>query len=725
MNLRSLLHAAALAVLLAPLSFAFDVLREQELPHLEDHVSIDGRLDEAGWSQALRVETFYEISPGDNTPPVVQTIGYLWYGKDALYVGFHCFDPDPGSIRSSFTDRDSVLADQDFVQFDLDTRNEEKSSFIFRTNPRGVQADAVFSESTGLDDFSPDFSFEAGGRIVEDGWIAEFRIPFSTLRYPDSQVQKWGITLYRNYPRGYRRQMTSLPIPRNANCWLCYDLKLTGISGLPGSNYLLVVPFATVQDPQTPASRASYDMDGGVDLKWIPRNSVTLDATINPDFAQVEADVPQIAVNNRFALFYPEKRSFFLEGSELLLTPIKAVYTRTVTSPAWGTRATGQAGGSSYTFLLTEDEGGGSRIVPGPIFSRLVPQVGNSVASIGRLRHVLGNSFVGMVYSDREGDDGFNRLIGPDIQWRPNETNQITAQWLISNSDHPDLATAQTDYAFSTGWLYNSPSTGISAAYQRFGHDFRADNGFVPQVGVEHRTIGLTRNFYPSGFLRLLQPGFTWDSTLEIGDLPVSRSTVPSLFLRGKWNSSLALEYHIQEQVRTSVEVMDYSYFAFSGQIHPSQRIASLTVAGNMGEQVDVVNERIGDGGSLSVTAGLRPTIHLSTDLTAERQWLNIAGAKLFTADVAQVKATYNFTARMFVRWIGQFEQVHRNVTLYREPVDSHESSFGGSLLYGYRFNWQTAVYVGYSDERALQPGHGYQKGDDHFFFKLAYAFEH
>lgn len=711
------------SLLLAQWVLAADIQRERDLPRLAEQVSIDGRLDEQVWNQALKVETFYEISPGDNTPPVVQTDGYLWYDQRALYVGFHCFDPDPRSIRSSYSDRDSILADQDFVQFDLDTKNDEKSSFIFRTNPRGVQADAIFSEATGLDDFSPDFSFEASGQIVKDGWIAEFRIPLSTLRYPDTPVQKWGITLYRNYPRGYRRQMTSLPIPRGATCWLCYDLKLAGIRELPGSHYLLVVPFTTVQDAEETRDNPSYDMNAGLDLKWIPRNNITLDGTLNPDFAQVEADLPQISVNNRFALFYPEKRSFFLEGSDLYATPMKAVYTRTVTSPAWGIRGTSQTGNSAYTLLLTQDEGGGSRIVPGPVSSDLVPQVGHSSATIGRFRHVAGNSFLGVVFTDREGEDAFNRLLGPDFQWRPNETNQFTGQWLVSNSCDETLAPT-TDFALSLGWLYSSPSNGITVDYQRLGHEFRADDGFIPQVGVDHRRVEVTHNFYPSGFLRWIRPGFTWDSTAEIGDLLVSRSTYPSLFLKGMWNSSLTLEYHIQEKVRTNTEVMSLNFFAFDFQVHPSQRVSALGFSGQVGEQVDVVNERIGTGGTLSWSAGFRPTIHLNLDLQAERQWLQIKGGNLFTANVAQVKTTYNFTSRMFIRVIGQFERIQRNADLYYNPVQSSEGDISTSVLYGYRFHWQTAIYAGYSDDRVLEPEHGYQHNGNHFFFKLAYAFE-
>ncbi len=720
-----LVFATVLLLLLRGLSQASGSHRDYVLPKLDGPVVVDGDLSDPIWKHALRIEEFFEISPGDNTVPVVRTTGYLGYDSQYLYAAVHCFDPHPEEIRAAFSDRDSVLRDQDFVQFDLDTKDDEKSSFIFRVNPRGIPADAIFSEATGLDDFSPDFSFETDAKIVEDGWTAEFRIPLSTLRYGQKPVQQWGITFYRNYPRQFRRQMTSLPIPRGANCWLCYDIKLTDITDLPKSRYLLLVPFATALNESLRASsgESSYDLNGGLDVKWIPVNNLTLDATLNPDFAQVEADVPQIAVNNRFALFYPEKRSFFLERADLLLTPLQAVYTRTITSPAWGARTTGEAGNAAYTFLLTEDEGGGSQIIPGPVFSDLAPQIGHSIAAIGRMRYLLGNTLAGFVLTDRESDTGFNRLIGPDLQWRPNASNQFTAQWLASNTKTSDQD-ATNDSALSLNWQYSTSTKFLQLWYQRLGHDFRADNGFIPQVGIERKAASTGYQFYPENWLRFIQPGFTWDSSVEIGDRPVSRSTFPSLLLRGKWNSTMNFEYHIQEQVRTATKLNEYSFVAFALQFQPTRFLSSLDFKGNLGEQVDVVNERVGTGRSLGVTATLRPGIHLNTEVVAERQVLDIESSRLFTADVAQLKVTHNFSPRMFLRVIGQYERIHRNVKLYSRPIDADEGNLNGSILFGYKLNWQTAFYAGYDNESLLLNGNNYQQNGSHFFFKFAYAFE-
>jgi hypothetical protein len=209
----------------------------------------------------------------------------------------------------------------------------------------------------------------------------------------------------------------------------------------------------------------------------------------------------------------------------------------------------------------------------------------------------------------------------------------------------------------------------------------------------------------------------------EIGDRTVSRSTYPALFLRGKWNSAFTVEAHIREQVRTANRLIDHSYLAFDAKIQPSKLLSLIEVKANLGEQVDFLNERAGRGGSLTVVSTLRPGIHLTTDLVAERQWLNVGDRRLFTADVAQLKATYNFTSRMFVRAIGQYTRTRRNPDLYSIPVEARDGALSGSLLYGYLFNWQTALYAGFGDDRSMEQGRYVDHGS-HFFVKIAYAFE-
>src|SRR5262249_18006926 len=241
----------------------------------------------------------------------------------------------------------------------------------------------------------------------------------------------------------------SAMLPRGGNCFICRANVLTGLEGLPKGGRLIVAPYATLKQestaptPGAPLESGPVKFDGGGDIKWTPNENNAVDAAINPDFSQIESDVAQITANQRFALFYPEKRPFFLEGIELFSTPVQAVYTRTITAPRWGARATGKLGGTAYTVLVTEDKGGGSVVIPRTNGSTFADHDFRSFAGIARVRQDLGRSFVSVLATDREIEGGgHNRVIGPDFQWRPGKDDTVTGQLLFSNSltpNRPDL----------------------------------------------------------------------------------------------------------------------------------------------------------------------------------------------------------------------------------------------------------------------------------------------
>src|SRR5713101_607395 len=376
-------------------------------------IRIDADLSDPGWKGATRVDTWYETNPGDNIPPKVKNVGYLAYDDKFFYAAFEFFDPDPSKIRASYADRDNVPGYTDYGGVILDTRNDGKTGILLLANPRGIQYDAVTDDTTGNEDSSPDFYWEAAGRITKEGWILEMRVPFSSLRYPKGNPQTWGILLYRNWPRDFRTQMFSAKLPRGGNCFVCRSNVLTGLEGLPQGGSLVAAPYVTVKEEGVPRGDVGTSLvnkparfDGGLDVKWTPNENTALDATLNPDFSQIESDVAQISTNERFALFFPEKRPFFLEGIELFSTPIQAVYTRTLTSPRWGGRATGKLGQTAYTVLVTQDRGGGQVILPGPNGSSFADQDFRSFAGIGRVRHDIARSFISFLVTDREIDGG-------------------------------------------------------------------------------------------------------------------------------------------------------------------------------------------------------------------------------------------------------------------------------------------------------------------------------
>jgi len=716
------------------------------VPRAAGKIAVDGRLDEPAWQQAAVLDTFYETYPADNTEPKAKTVVYLTYDDHSFYVGIHAFDPEPGKIRAPFVARDNVVGTDDNVAVFLDTRNDRRSAVELRVNPRGNQADAIYNDSSENEDFSPDFFYDTAAQITADGWTAEMRIPLSSLRYPKLAENRWGILVWRNYPRDQRYSYHSSPIARGSNCWICQARELTGLTGLPGGGHLVAAPYVTGQRLGEPRSGFGSPLvdrdpegDAGLDVKWTPSANNALDATINLDFSQVESDVGQLAVNNQFAIFFPEKRPFFLEGSDLFDTPISAVYTRTITDPKWGVRDTGKWGGTTYTLLLTEDQGGGSVIIPGSTGNDLAPQKFSSNVLVGSLRRDFGASYLGLLVTDRENDgSGHNRVAGPDFLWRRSETDQMTGQLLVSDTEtpnRPDLfpswdGSRLTSHAGHLEWLHTGRDWTWRATVQDFGEDFRADEGFVPQVGYHSGRYALYRNYYPQrGVFRRVLP-YTIVRYVETpeGEL-IRRQTVPGVQLQGVRNLAAGVEFPVREQVRVGNQILERSNVNYYFQFDPGRRFSRIGLSGFLGDGIDFANGRVGQGGDLTLLGTFKPTDHLALDVNADRQWLDVnAGGglkgRLFTAQIERLKATYNFTARSFLRVIGEYLDVNREPRLYSFPVQAKSGSFAGSALFAYQLNWQTVLFVGYADDRAQSPLGDLTPTDRLVFVKLSYAFQ-
>lgn len=740
MPIRFLLRSG-LALLVPCVLAAAEVGPPLTVPRSAGRIEIDGRLDDPAWRKAAVLDTFYETYPADNVEPKAKTVVYLTYDHTSFYIGIHAFDPDPSQIRAPFVERDGIVGTDDNVAVFLDTRNDRRSALELRVNPRGNQSDATYNDATGREDFSPDFFYDTAAQIVQDGWTAEMRIPLSSLRYPKLPENRWGILVWRNYPRDQRYAIHSSPIPFGGNCWICRSRELTGLTDLPSGGHLVAAPYVTGQrrstpegQPGSPLEDRDPEADAGLDVKWTPSASNALDLTINPDFSQVESDVGEIAVNNQFAIFFPEKRPFFLEGVDLFDTPIQAVYTRTITDPKWGARDTGKLGDTSFTFLLTEDQGGGSVIVPGSTGNDFALQDFSSHVLVGSLRRDFGASYAGLLVTARENEDGgYNRVAGPNFLWRRSATDQMTGQLLVSSTETPDRPELHPtwdgreldSHAGHLEWLHSGRDWTWRATLQDFGEDFRADQGFVTQVGYRLGRYALFRNYYiQEGFFRRISP-YAVVRYVESpdGDL-IQRQTNPGVQIQGTRNLAAGADFAVRERLRVGGKVLERSDVDWYLQIDPGRRFSRIGFNGTLGDSIDFANLRVGQGGSFGIFGTVKPTDHLALDFNADREWLDIRGSRLFTAQIERLKVTYNFTARAFVRVIGEYLDVNRDPALYTFPVREESGSFAGSALFAYQLNWQTVLFVGYADNRLQDDLGELQPADRLVFVKLSYAFQ-
>ncbi|MGH9441914.1 MAG: DUF5916 domain-containing protein [Thermoanaerobaculia bacterium] len=714
----------------------------------EGPITIDGDLSDPGWKNAARVDQFWETRPGDNVEPKIRTVGYLTFDDRALYVAFDCRDPHPGQIRAPYVDRDNVSSDTDYAGILLDTRHDRRTAIEFFANPRGVQYDALQDDSSGNEDTSIDLFWDSAGKINDHGWTLEMRIPFSSLRYNGGANPVWGIQLYRNSNRDTRYQYFSNLLPRSSNCFVCHERDLVGLEGLPSGGHVIAAPYFTATenagriDGNDPSSRfvnRPVRGNAGVDVKWLPNANTAFDGTVNPDFSQVESDVAQISANSRFALFYPEKRPFFLEGLDLFSTPIQAVYTRTITSPRWGMRGTGKIDSTDYTLLVTEDRGGGSVVVPGPQSSTFVDQDFSSIAGIGRVRKDFGRSYVSLLVTDREVEGtGYNRVFGPDFQWAPNDGDQVKGQVLFSLSqapNHPELYAGWTGqhvsgHAAYASWDHSKRSWEVYAEYHDLSDGFRADDGFVPQVGYrEVKPEGFLK-FYPaSGFFTRLTPLVVEDYTADTSGNTLRQRIFPGISFEGR--RSVQGEYdYIFSTERVGDKLITKNVSSIYIQLAPSRVFGQVSISGELGDQIDYANARPGSGGNLTLSARVQPQDHLELRIDEALAWLNEDAGdgnrrRLFTAVVHRLKATYNFTNRTFVRAIGQYVREDRNPSLYADPpATRRDASFSGSLLFAYKLNWQSVLFLGYGDNQVLDARYDLTRHDRQLFLKVSYAFQ-
>jgi hypothetical protein len=709
-------------------------------------IVIDGNLNDEGWRGALRIQKWYEMNPGDNTEPKVKNAGYLTYDDRFFYVAFEFDDPEPRRIVAPYADHDNIQNNVDFGGVFLDPRNDGHTAYEFQVSARNVQFDAVMDDNGGGENASPDFFWQSAARINEHGWTLEIAIPFSSLRYRKGDPQDWGVMLWRNYARDFRYQFVTTRQPRGSQCFVCRENTLTGLSGLPSGGHLIAAPYAAANQTArpidalgTPLVNDPLSRKAGIDAKYTPNADNVLDGTVRPDFSQIESDTAQISANQRFALFYPEKRPFFMEGIELLSTPIQAVYTRTISAPNAGGRATGKLGGVSYTALVADDAGGGSIVVPGANASSLAPQDFHSMVFVGRARRDLGGlSFLSVLMTDREnGADGHNRVIGPDFQVRFRGTETIVGQWLFSDTTTPRRPGANatwTDNTMTSGagqvsWAHNTQRFDIGAAYKDFGTGFRADNGFVPQVGYREQNVETGWTFRPHGFLSRLRTFIELDKQVErdSGDT-ISDSASPGAGMDTKLSGFMQFRWD-RTHLRAADQLFKRNQFGYYLNLNPTRRLHNVGANGFLGTDVDLDNVRLGRGGTLNANVSVIATDHLVFDLLSNVSWLHVddeAGNSrpLFTARVQRVRANYTFTARSFVRLIGQYVSTDRDPDLYLQPTSAHEGFFSGSVLFAYKINWQSVMFVGYGDDRTLDEQRRLQRADRQFFVKVSYAFQ-
>jgi len=734
------------------------------IPRFEAQVRIDGVLDEPVWNRAAMLTGFSQYRPVDGRPAEDSTAVLVWYAPDAIYFGIRAFERHGAVVRATLADRDNIDSD-DNVAILLDTYLDHRRATMFAVNPLGVQQDGVWSDGVAAGaaggpsaggrfdatiDLNPDYVYESRGRVTDRGYEVEVRIPFKSLRYQSGDPQDWGIQIVRAVQHsGYEETWT--PAVRASASFLIQAGRLVGLTALRRGLVLDLTPeFTTKVDgaPTTPGYdyRGTPEVAGNV--RWGVTQNLGATATAHPDFSQVEADIGQVTLNQRFALFYPEKRPFFLEGLEQFDTPNSLIYTRRIAQPVFGAKLAGKVGGLGVAYLGAVDNSDQSATGAHPIYNML------------RLRRDLGpTSTLGMAYTDRIDGDGYNRVLGVDahVVWRKVWFSEVQVAgswtrgqgaaragklWTVTFGDrtgraygnHYELLGVQRSFQDTSGFV-NRTDFVAGRTFNRFSfygrpgalvEQFTAIVGFAPiwryrDFGRLNRTIEDTLQTF---WIATLRGGWQSQVTLNLNHFGFDGADY-SGYTVGTTPFAVPHDlYHLPG----AAFILNAPNRAVSGSVVLGYSAVAIFPEASEGRQV-----------ALTTVAALRPTPALRLEARWVHQRLTRArdGSRFSTANIPRLKLEYQLTRAIFVRYIGQYFAEDQAALLdprTGQPLlvngDTARAivtnDFRNDLLFSYKPTPGTVVFLGYGASLTEADAFRFRnlsRASDGFFLKLSYLF--
>jgi hypothetical protein len=705
------------------------------IPRVDARIEIDGVLDEAVWQRAWSTTLDSEVQPGENTPAPVRTEVLVMYDQHHLYVGFRAHDPDPSAIRAHLTDRDQAWND-DWVGVVLDTFNDERRDYLFVVNPLGVQMDQIENWPNG--DTPWDGIWKSAARITDWGWSAEIEVPFSTLRFQRSEgPQVWGFDAIRGYPRSVFAQMGAFPRDRSNNCYLCQSIKIEGFAGVSPGRNLEIVPTLTATRtdqrddvPDGPMVDGDPDVQFGITARWGFTPNMTIGATLNPDYSQVEADARELAVNRPFAIFYPEKRPFFMEGADYFDTTMPIVYTRMMRDPAWGLKLTGKEGPHTIGAYVVDDDVT-NLIIPGSESSSATSLEESTTATVLRYKFDVGNRFtVGGLFTNREGSGYLNRVAGVDGDLRLSARDRLFIQILSSSTRYPETIVEDfgqpggtfDDWAAELYYTHETRTWMWWVNLQDVGTDFRADLGFMPQVDFQHREAGLGYQWNQvdgSWYTRMDVKAKVADTVDQTGFL-LFHEDVVQFTIEGPLQSHSVVR---PSRVREGYNGQEFDFNRL--KLHFCAKPTGDSHAWldlNGGGQVDYVNTRPGDFVNINTGFWYRFGRHLYIAPNYTRETMDVDAGWLYTSTIGQIEASWQFNPRCFVRAILQHVVDRFNPELYSDGRGPEYQNLFGQFLFSYKVNPSTVLFIGYSDNSLADQNFGLTQVNRTIFAKIGYA---
>lgn len=658
---------------------------------------IDGRLDDAAWLRAPAHERFVQFLPTDRQPARWRTRMQVLVTDDALVFGIRAWDPAPERIRAPLSRRDQVKADQDFVAVFIDAVGHRRTAQYVRVSAAGAVEDGLYAAEEASEDAAPDFDVQAAVQRLPDGYSVELRWPLAALRFPHADGAPWRIMVARNIPREQRTLDLSAPLTKDAPNFIAELQPLDGLGDLVEQvrerGFIALRPELTLRatrDSDAAGTQRTRRAALGAEIKWRPRADWVLDATLNPDFSQVELDAPQLAGNTRFALSVPEKRPFFLESADVVgptqaddsgeNRSLAAFYTRAITDPDWGLRATWRGAGAEATALQLRDAGGGPVLRAGAFATRVGLQPRDSEASFARGRRQFGSLGLAGLLSRRDFGHGLGtQVVGSDGVWRAGDSDQWRGHLLLSSTTlgvdeagQVQRIDRERGHRAWLGWRHHDGSWVANVNVEEISPRFANDNGFVSQSGVRRASA--------FGYLRLgerelagiamheseLQLKLQQTRTLADPLLGVAAGqVVDRLFQPGFWFAAarntgvwgyVGLDSH---RAKNGGRLHDTRTLLLGLESNPGELLSFVSAEVEWGRRLDVDADRVGTGLQAQLEAKLRTPLPAGLWLEAEQRlglgWVDAPdGRRAFTDRSAQSLLVLHLSARDSLRLIHQ-----------------------------------------------------------------------
>ncbi len=746
-------------------------------PRQEAEITVDGVLDEPVWSQAAVLRGFSQFSPNDGVPAQDSTEVLIWYSPSAIYFGIRAYEAH-GEVHATLANRDKIFAD-DNVQILLGTFNDGRQATFFAVNPLGVQADGALVESgsqqTGFTggvaarespDLSPDYVFQSRGRVTPYGYEVEVRIPFKSLHYKRGREHTWSLNLVRQVKHsGF--EDTWAPAKRASASFLGQSGALTGLEDLRRGLVVDLNPEFTSKVNGGPDSTGNWNYDFarpgiGGNARWGVSDNLTLNASVNPDFSQVESDVGQIAFDPRQALFFSEKRPFFLDGIENFTTPNQLIYTRRIVQPLAAVKLTGKSFGTNLAFLSAVDGHAGSS-----------SGVDHPVTNVLRAQRDIGKqSRIGFAYTDRIDGRDYNRVA--DLDGRILFGGVYSAEYQLAGSVTRQNGVTTTAPLWQARFDRNGHAFGFRNSLNAIADDFRAGSGFIGRTGVVQALVNPSYTIYgkPGGWLQR----FT-------GDIALYGTWQYQNFIHGRNIQDQKIHFNANATVRGGwalsgglfIESFGYDSGLFANYAIEVPKtgggLDTLPFTGvptipNFEGFLQVVTPQFKklDGFAFALYGhdenffewssswllfaqgglNLRPTNKLRMEFSYfwQKVWRRSDGSLVNEGRIPRLKIEYQLARSVFIRLVGQYEAQHtdslrddsrthgpilfRTGQGYLRSAVDNRNVFRGDVLFSYQPTPGTVLFAGYGstlDEPRAFKFQNLTRATDGFFLKLSYLY--